>query len=60
MSEKANFDYLSDKAVDKKEQDAFQRFNFALRVVEIIKRRKSSDSIVIGIYGAWGRERLPY
>lgn len=54
MSEKANFDYLSDKAVDKKEQDAFQRFNFALRVVEIIKRRKSSDSIVIGIYGAWG------
>ncbi|MCH8558532.1 MAG: KAP family NTPase [Balneolia bacterium] len=54
MVEKPNYDYLSDKAVDNKEQDAFQRFNFAQRIVEIIKRRKSSDSIVIGIYGAWG------
>ena len=44
----------SDKALLNKEDDKFNRYGFARRIAETIKRRKESECLVIGIYGAWG------
>jgi hypothetical protein len=46
--------FSSDKPVENESQDRFQRYNFSKRIAETIKKRESSDGIVIGIYGAWG------
>jgi len=45
---------LSDKPVISKEEDRFQRYEFSKRIADKIIESKSNDSIVIGIYGAWG------
>ncbi len=44
----------SDKPVTQKEEDRFQRYNFSSRIAHRIISSKSNDSVVIGIYGAWG------
>lgn len=46
--------YLADKPITNKSEDKFQRYSFAKRIAETIKARKNSESLVIGIYGAWG------
>lgn len=46
--------YYSDTPVTDQSQDQFNRFPFAQRVANVISRRKDPNSIVIGIYGAWG------
>ena len=43
-----------DIPVSNPEQDEFNRFPFSQRVAEIIASRNDSNSIAIGIYGAWG------
>jgi len=49
-----NQNISSDKPVVKKEEDRFQRYEFSKRIAEKIITSNSSDSIVLGIYGAWG------
>lgn len=44
----------SDKPVYKKEDDRFQRYDFSKRIADKIITSNNEDSIVIGIYGAWG------
>lgn len=44
----------TDRPIESVEQDAFQRADFAKRVVRLIKHRGGGDCLVIGIYGAWG------
>jgi len=46
--------YTADKPITKAEQDRFQRFNFSKRIAETIIQRKSDESIVFGLFGAWG------
>lgn len=46
--------FLSDKPIAEETEDKFQRYNFSKRIAETLIYRKSSDSIVIGLYGAWG------
>ncbi|WP_100489248.1 KAP family P-loop NTPase fold protein [Sporolactobacillus pectinivorans] len=46
--------YSSDSPVSNESQDQFNRFPFARRVANVISKRKDPNSIVIGIYGAWG------
>ncbi len=44
----------SDKPVIRKEEDRFQRYDFSGRIAQRIINSESNDSVVIGIYGAWG------
>lgn len=44
----------SDKPVSRRQEDRFQRYEFSRRIAQRIINSTSSDSIVIGIYGAWG------
>lgn len=46
--------YTADTPISDKGKDRFQRYGFAKRIAETISQRKTSDSIVIGIYGDWG------
>ena len=46
--------YSSDKAINYKNEDKFQRYEFAKRIADTIEMREDKDCIVIGIYGAWG------
>lgn len=46
--------FLADKPISEEKDDKFQRYNFSKRIAETIIHRTSSDSIVIGLYGAWG------
>jgi predicted KAP-like P-loop ATPase len=46
--------FLADKPIREEKEDKFQRYNFSKRIAETILNRTSSDSIVIGLYGAWG------
>jgi len=46
--------FLADKPISAEKEDKFQRYNFSKRIAETILNRISSDSIVIGLYGAWG------
>lgn len=46
--------YIADKPVSKKIQDRFQRYPFSKRIADTIKKRKSDESIVFGLYGDWG------
>jgi predicted KAP-like P-loop ATPase len=45
---------LSDQPVQNENEDRFQRYNFSKRIAKKILDSEASDSIVIGIYGAWG------
>lgn len=49
-----SLNYSSDAPVHNRELDQFNRFPFAQRVASIISKRNDPNSIVIGIYGAWG------
>ena len=44
----------SDKPVKDESEDRFQRYEFSKRVANSIINSESNDSIVYGIYGAWG------
>lgn len=44
----------SDKPVENREQDRFQRYNFSKRIADTIVNRENDEGIIIGIYGAWG------
>lgn len=44
----------SDKPVKDKSEDRFQRYEFSKRIADSIIKSKSNDSVVYGIYGAWG------
>lgn len=46
--------YSADKPITKRQQDRFQRFNFSKRIAETIIQRNSDESIVFGLFGAWG------
>jgi Predicted P-loop ATPase len=46
--------FLADKPISEEKDDKFQRYKFSKRIAETILNRTSSDSIVIGLYGAWG------
>ena len=48
------YNYSSDAPISDSSQDAFNRYPFAKRVAQIISSRKDINSLVIGIYGAWG------
>ncbi|BAQ66348.1 P-loop NTPase fold protein [Geminocystis sp. NIES-3709] len=44
----------TDAPIIDKTQDEFKRFPFCQRVAQVIASREDSDSLVVGIYGAWG------
>lgn len=44
----------SDRPISNKQDDKFQRYEFAERIANTIEERESEDCIVIGVYGAWG------
>ena len=44
----------ADQPISEKIEDKFQRYEFAKQVANTIAARKSIDSIVIGLFGAWG------
>lgn len=46
--------YNTDKPVDKKEEDFFQRYEFSKRIANSIKSYDNSDCVVFGISGVWG------
>ncbi|RZJ48939.1 MAG: hypothetical protein EOO44_19240, partial [Flavobacterium sp.] len=46
--------FSADKPVNEEKDDKFQRYKFSKRIAETIVNRASIDSIVIGLYGAWG------
>ena len=46
--------FLSDRPIANKQEDKFQRYDFAKRIANTIIERENEDCIVIGIYGAWG------
>lgn len=46
--------FSSDKPISQEVDDRFQRYNFSKRIARTIINRDNDDSIVIGIYGAWG------
>lgn len=46
--------YVADRPISLEKEDAFQRYGFAKRIAETIIQRQSKESIVFGIYGAWG------
>lgn len=54
MSDNNSENYSTDKPIDNKELDAFQRFTFSKRIAETIVERKNQDSLVFGIFGVWG------
>lgn len=44
----------TDKPVNNSEEDKFQRYEFSKRIADTIISSDNKDSVVIGIYGAWG------
>lgn len=46
--------FLADKPINEEKEDKFQRYGFSKRIAATIVNRTSIDSIVIGLYGAWG------
>lgn len=46
--------YTADRPVKEAKEDRFQRYNFSKRIAETIINRKSKESIVFGLFGAWG------
>ena len=49
-----NEHYTSDKPINSENEDRFQRYGFAKRIAETIVSRNNKDSIVLGLFGAWG------
>lgn len=46
--------YCSDSPVGRPTEDRFERWPFAVRLAEGIAKQGDHNSLVIGIYGAWG------
>jgi len=46
--------YTADKPISTEKDDRFQRYPFAKRIADTIINRKSKESIVFGLFGAWG------
>lgn len=46
--------YNSDKPIDNKNKDRFNRNKFSSRISQTIINRKSDEGLVIGLYGVWG------
>jgi predicted KAP-like P-loop ATPase len=46
--------YTADKPVTEQVDDAFQRYSFSKRIADTIISRNQKESIVFGIFGAWG------
>ena len=46
--------YNSDKPINLKEQDRFNRYKFSNRIADTIIKRNSDEGLVIGLYGIWG------
>jgi len=46
--------FLTDKPISNEQDDKFQRYNFSKRIAAIIAHQKNPDSMIIGLYGAWG------
>lgn len=46
--------YTADKPVSEENEDRFQRYSFSKRIADTIIARSSSESIVFGLFGAWG------
>lgn len=46
--------YVADHPIFEEKDDRFQRYNFSKRIADTIISRKNKDSIVFGLYGAWG------
>ncbi|HBO37062.1 MAG TPA: hypothetical protein DD638_00155 [Pasteurellaceae bacterium] len=46
--------FLSDKPVSEEKEDKFQRYTFSKRIAQAIINRTNTESIVVGLYGAWG------
>lgn len=46
--------YNSDKPIDNKNNDRFNRNKFSSRISQTIINRKSDEGLVIGLYGVWG------
>src|SRR6202012_693202 len=46
--------YTADKPVSEENEDRFQRYPFSKRIADTIINRSSSESIVFGLFGAWG------
>lgn len=46
--------YYNDKPVESSIEDKFQRQNFSDRIASTIINNKSSNGVVIGLYGKWG------
>ena len=54
MTPNSTDNYTSDRPISSKDEDAFQRFEFSKRIAETIIARKQEDSLVLGVFGAWG------
>lgn len=46
--------YTSDSPISEQRDDQFQRYGFSKRIADTIKTRKNKESIVFGLFGAWG------
>ncbi|MXV16543.1 KAP family P-loop NTPase fold protein [Hufsiella ginkgonis] len=46
--------YIADRPIKDAKEDRFQRYNFSKRIAETIINRKSKESLVFGLFGAWG------
>lgn len=46
--------YNSDKPIENKDQDRFNRYKFSSRIAETIIKRNGEEGLVIGLYGIWG------
>ncbi|KQR72199.1 P-loop NTPase fold protein [Pedobacter sp. Leaf176] len=46
--------YTADRPIKDAKEDRFQRYSFSKRIAETIIHRKSKESIVFGLFGAWG------
>lgn len=47
-------DYSSDAPLSDPEKDRFNRWPFAERVAHVLRERRESSSLVVGLYGTWG------
>jgi len=55
MAENGNTEnYTADRPIVDPQEDRFQRYNFSKRIADTIINRKSKESIVFGLFGAWG------
>jgi predicted KAP-like P-loop ATPase len=46
--------YNSDKPINQKRQDRFNRIKFSNRIADTIVKRQTEEGLVIGLYGIWG------